>query len=352
MSMQNAVKSYFRRLAEGYEDGPMSKVLMPVLDVASQAYGSSVQSIRKLYESRIFQQKKFKFPVISVGNLSWGGTGKTPLVEYLAKKIADQHKTPLILTRGYNQDEVVQFRHHIPKALIGVGKNRIQVAEKFARQHQVDVALLDDGLQHWPIARDLEIVAVNALNPFGNGKLIPRGILREPVTSLSRASVIVISHVNLISAKDLKGLRERLQEAAPKALMVESYLEPLFFYRAKNRERVMLNRLENQRVTTFSGIGAPRSFQLLLASLNIKPVRNFEFTDHHVFSDKDLQEIKRVSEAALASDIVTTEKDFYRTSEVITQLLNPLVLATRLRIKSSEEALSERIFRLMEKAVQ
>ena len=341
------MKDYFRLLAQGHNDGILSHVLSPVLDVAGNIYGGTVRMMRSLYEKKIFPRTRLPFPVVSIGNLTWGGTGKTPLVEYLARKVGEHHRTALILTRGYGQDEVEQMRHHLPRTVIGAGTDRTRVALDLAKQHRIDIALLDDGLQHWAVERDAEIITVNALNPFGNGKLIPRGILREPLSVLKKATVLVITHSNLVRPAELDELRKTIQKTAPAVQMVESYLEPLFFYRAEKRSRVALQRLENQRVTTFSGVGCPRSFQLLLAHSGIKPIRNFEFGDHHRFTTGELLEIKRVSDSASADEIITTEKDFYRAPREITSALNPLVLATRLRIQSGEQILTDHLFRLL-----
>jgi len=236
----------------------------------------------------------------------------------------------------------------MPNVLIGVGKDRVKAAQAAVAGRTVDCAILDDGFQHWRLCRNLDIVMVNAINPFGNGELIPRGILREPVSSLGRASVIVISHSNLVLPEALAELKKRVGEIAPQAFVVETFLEPLFFYRAKRRQRMSLDRLRNQRVTTFSGVGTPRSFPLILAQLHIKTVRNFEFSDHHAFLPRDLEEIKRVSEAAASQEIITTEKDFYRCQDLMIRTLNPLILATRLRISGGEEVMNERIRRLLE----
>jgi len=345
--MPNSVRSYFRLLAEDQEKSISSQFLRPLLEIASWGYGLAVTALRAVYQKKLLPRKRLPFPVVSVGNLTWGGTGKTPLVEYLAHKISQRHRTPLILTRGYSHDEVEQLRHHLPRAIVGVGKDRYRVAQQLAKQHRIDIAILDDGFQHWPVDRDIEIVAVNALNPFGNSKLIPRGILREPLSILKKAGIIVLSHVNLIKPAELEQLKAKIQSLAPKAFIAESYLEPLFFYRADRRSRVSLDRLQHRRVTTFSGVGTPRSFQLLLSHCQIKPARNFEFNDHHFFTETELQEIKGISETASVDEIVTTEKDFYRNPEMITKVLNPLVLATRLRIASGEEILTERLFRLL-----
>lgn len=345
--MSTNMRTYFRLLAEDRQKGFLACLLRPFLAVASWIYGLAVGTLAFLYSKKILPRKRLPFSVISVGNLAWGGTGKTPLVEYLARKVSERHRTPLILTRGYSHDEVEQMKHHLRGALIGVGKNRWQVAQSMIKNHRINVAILDDGLQHWGIERDIEIVVVNALNPFGNEKLIPRGVLREPLSALKRSAIIVLSHVNLVKADEMAKLRKRLQTLAPKAFLVESYLEPLFFYRANRKVRVPVERMHNKRVSTFSGVGTPRSFQLLLASHLIKPVRNFEFEDHHVYLENELKEIKRVSDSASVDEIVTTEKDFYRSSNLIASTLNPLILATRLRISAGEEVLTDRLFRLL-----
>ena len=346
--MSKSTRNYFRRLAEGYEDGFFSRCLFPVLDMAAGIYGSAVNSIRGFYEKGIVRRKKLPFPVISVGNLTWGGTGKTPLVEFLARRIGERNPSVLVLTRGYGADESEQFKQHLPQAVIGVGKNRYQIALELSKKHPIRAAILDDGMQHWPIYRDLEIVTLSALNPFGNGKLIPRGILRESPAGLKRAAIVVISHANLVTPKELDALKTEIRRYAPNVPLVETQLEPLFFYRAKKRARVPLEKLGHQRVATFSGVGAPRSFQLLLARLQMPPIRNFEFSDHHRFSEHELREIKEVSDSASATEIITTEKDYYRCQDLISEIVNPLVLATRLRITSGEGLLMQQIARLSE----
>lgn len=340
-------RNYFRRLAEDYEKGPLAQLLLPFLEFASGIYGSQVRALRQKYENGKTKRKKLPFPVVSIGNLTWGGTGKTPLVEFIARRLAERGRKVLILTRGYGHDESEQMKHHMPDVLIGIGKNRFETACELIKKHPVDIAILDDGLQHVPLYRDLEIVMINALNPFGNSRLLPRGILREPLETLSRAHLIVLSHANLISPENLEKIKKEIHTHAPKAGIVDTQLEPLFFYRAKKKVRVPLNKLENQKVTTFSGVGVPRSFQLMLARLQIKPLRNFEFPDHHPFTEKDLKEIKDVSASSSANEIITTEKDFFRCQHLIAEKLNPLVLAARLRIASGEGVLMQKLAQLL-----
>ena len=342
-----SVKNYFRLLAEDQQAGIAAQVLKPVAAGLSYVYASGVTFLQQFYQKGILPRRRLPFPVISVGNLTWGGTGKTPLVEYLARRVIERRKTPLVLTRGYGVDEIEQLKVHLPDIRIGVGKERYQVARGFNRRERIDVAILDDGFQHWKVMRDIEIVTVNAMNPFGNGKLFPRGILREPREALRRASVIVLTHVNLVSPEQLSKLKDQIRSLAPSSFIVDSYLEPLFFYRASKRSRLSLQQLANRRVATFSAVGSPRSFQLLLTRLGIKPVRNFEFCDHHPFTTEELKEILEVSQKSEVDDVITTEKDFYRAPKAITEIVDPLVLAARLQISSGEEILTDRVFRLL-----
>ena len=347
MNLFTRLRNYFRLVAEDRDVGGTADFMKPLLNVLSFFYGGGVAFLRTLYEKGWLPRKRLPFPVISVGNLTWGGTGKTPLVEYLARRVVERNRNPLILSRGYSLDEVNQFKDHLPGVRIGVGKERYKVARGISQSERVHVAILDDGFQHWKIQRDIEIVSVNALNPFGNGRLIPRGVLREPKEALKRAAVIVLTHVNLVGAKELENLRAELNHLAPAASLVEAFVEPLFFYRAGKRNRLSIEQLGNRRVATFSALANPRSFQLLLARQGVKPVRNFEYSDHHVFTREELEEVRLISQQSEVDEIVTTEKDFFRSQKTITEILNPLVLAARLRIASGEEILTDRMFHLL-----
>ena len=342
------LKNYFRLLAEDKPADALSSFLYPLLELAAWFYGQAVRLFRWSYEKKILKRKRLPFPVISVGNLTWGGTGKTPFVEYLARKICTHRRVPLILTRGYSHDEVEALQHHLPTAIFGVGKDRAKTAERILNEKKhVDIAILDDGFQHAALERDAEIIAVNSLNPFGNEKLIPRGILREPVTALKKAMIVMLTHVNLVKEEDLKKLKERIAVLAPQAQILETYMEPLFLYRAKTKTRIFLDKMTGKRVTTFAAVGTPRSFQLVLQRAHMKTVRNFEFLDHHEYTEQELEQIKQVSLPANAEEIITTEKDYFRSRELISRVLNPLVLAARLRIVSGEEILTDRLFRLL-----
>lgn len=344
----DSMKNYFRLLAEDKQNDPTSGILSALLSLAAWGYGLGVRIFRWLYENKVLARKRLPYPVISVGNLTWGGTGKTPFVEYLARKIGMHRRVPLVLTRGYSHDEALELQNHLPTAVIGVGKDRAKVAARVQQEKRhVDVAILDDGLQHQALERDVDIVVVNSLNPFGNGKLIPRGILREPLIVMKRAAIVVLTHVNLVSPEELKKLKEKISGLAPQAQIVETLMEVLFLYRAKTKVRTAIEKMAGRRVATFAAVGTPRSFQLVLQRFQLKTVRNFEFLDHHEYTQEELLKIKEVAQSAGSEEIITTEKDFYRSRELISTTLNPLVLAARLRVVSGEEILTDRLFRLL-----
>lgn len=344
----DGMKNYFRLLAEDKQTGAFSGFMGGILEVAAWGYERGVSVFRWLYEKKILPRKRLPYPVISVGNLTWGGTGKTPFVEYLARKIGTHRKVPLVLTRGYSHDEAVELQNHLPTALVGVGQDRAKVAERVKQEKRhVDIAVLDDGLQHQILERDVDIIVINSLNPFGNGKLIPRGILREPLSVLSRAAIIVLTHVNLVSPEELKKLKEKLAGLAPQARLVETVMEVLFLYRAKTKVRIAIEKMTGHKVATFAAVGTPRSFQLVLQRFLLKTVRNFEFLDHHEYTKEELLQVKEIAQSAGAEEIITTEKDFYRSRALITETLNPLVLAARLKVVSGEEVLTDRLFRLL-----
>jgi len=341
------VKNYFKSIIEGRRNDADVLFWNPLLTLASVLYRAVVQIRRSFYDRQFFHSKKLSIPVISIGNITWGGVGKTPLTQYISKFYLDQKKAPLILTRGYGRDETREFQTKVPEALLGVGKNRYQVARQLLKDHKVDVAILDDGFQHYQLARDLDIVVMNVLNPYGNEQLIPKGILREPIETLSRAAIVVFNDVNLIPRKSFEAIRDRVKQLAPRAELIEAQHEPLYFYWAKSKARMDLSKLSGKPVTTFSGVGTPRSFQLLLNYLGVKTIRNFEFCDHHPFSDKELEEIKEVKLSSQSEFVITTEKDLLRKEESISKILDPLVLKITMRITVGESVLQDYLRRVL-----
>ncbi len=336
------LRNYFRLLAEDRSCAShWGWFWKPILKLASIFYLLGLKFHSFLYGIGILKQHRFDRPVISVGNITWGGTGKTPLVEYIARFYINRRKTPLILARGYGQDESKLLPRQLPDAQFGIGEDRVQAGKQALVKHPADVIILDDGFQHWRIKRDLDVMTINVLNPFGNFSLIPRGVLREPCASLKRASIVVLTDVNLTPRKELEDLKAKIRMIAPRVEFIEAYREVLYFYRPGSRERIQADRIQGQRVTSFSGIGTPRSFQMLLNQIGLKTIRNFEFSDHHPFTEQELKEILEAKESSKSEEIITTEKDFLRCEEMMKRIVKPLVLKVRLRLTTGEGVLHQ-----------
>ncbi|KAG6482161.1 hypothetical protein ZIOFF_058792 [Zingiber officinale] len=265
-------------------------------------------------------------PVISVGNLTWGGNGKTPMVEFIARIFLEAGISPLILTRGYaGGDEVKMIQRHLAgtPTRIGVGANRSATAASIFRQHgymkfnstlfaeqlsstqhlrlasgndKVAVAILDDGMQHWSLSRDVEMVMINGLIPWGNNHLLPRGSLREPLDALCRADITVIHHADLVWT-----------------------------------------------VLCVSGIGSPCAFAQVVGKIGPSYVDRLDFDDHHSIQFHDIKLIKeRLEELANRFRekiiVVVTEKDYDRDPLILTELhdFDVLVLCCSLHIMTTK----------------
>ncbi len=345
-----SMKNYFRKVLENRPSEDLDVCFFRmILRMLSWVYGLGVWTHRMMYRSGISKPIGFVQPVISIGNLTWGGTGKTPFVAYLSNYFLRGGKVPLILARGYGSDENKELKENLKQAKLGIGADRVRQAKAILKNERADVMILDDGFQHWKIRRDLDVVLINMLNPFGNGFLIPRGSLREPLSALRRASLIVLTDSDLVSRKDIETVRAKIRKVNPDASFVLAGREPVYFYRAKTGRRFTPDYLEGKRISVFTGIGTPRSFLKMLNRMGVKAICHFEFGDHHRFKNSELREILKMKSTHEIAEVVTTEKDFFRCRDSITEILNPLILKARFRLLEGEAALYDRLERLTEK---
>ena len=214
-----------------------------------------------------------------MGNITVGGTGKTPLVVKIAQIYKQNKLKPVILTRGYmgrgvagnnkQSDEAAMMREILPDVPILSGADRIKNAEQFLKNNQADVFILDDGFQHWRLARDLDIVAIDATNPWGNGRLLPRGILREPLAALRRANLLILTKVDL--GREQTGLiRKRLAAIGCAQQLIETVHRPARLMDLKTGMSRELETIAGQRVCAVCSLGAPAAFAATLTQLGQK----------------------------------------------------------------------------------
>jgi tetraacyldisaccharide 4'-kinase len=289
-------------------------------------------------------QKGLATRVVSVGGLTMGGAGKTPLVDHIARRLAEAGKNPAILTRGYRRKSatravVIPRGQSAPIELtgdeaqifvrsgaahVGICAQRWEVGERLERELHPDVFLLDDGFQHIRLKRDEDIVLMDALNSLAGG-LFPLGRRREPLESLQRATAIVITRVDHLEDKmEVAGIERMIRRYNAKAPIFRSRIVPREWVDFEDGSSCDLASLPFRRVAAFCGLGTPKSFWKTLAQLDLDIVSTWAFEDHHAYRSEDLRRLKQQAHAAGAEVLVTTEKDIMNLREGAAQLAAPL----------------------------
>jgi len=283
------------------------------------------------FDLRLFRIERVGVPVISVGNITAGGTGKTPIVELVAKTIERLNLRSAIVSRGYGRtsrglkvvsdgatilstvresgDEAFQLATRLSKTAIVVDEQRVRGARHAIEKLKANAVVLDDGFQHRSVHRDLDIVLIDAAHSPFQTEMLPAGFRREPLSALKRADVVIITKVS--PEKDIGRLVELIRSRSTAPILTSSY-RVTSFRRAKTRFRVDLNSVRGKHAAAFCGIGQPESFKQSLEGIGIHVDSLIVFTDHHWYSSSDLQRIVAEQEKWKAEFIVTTEKDFVR----------------------------------------
>lgn len=307
-------------------------LISAALFVPAFAYGLLVRFRCLLYETGVLRKKTLPITVISVGNLTLGGTGKTPAVLNVASLLRKHGRMPAVISRGYGRkneaalvtvsdgvgvlvdaetggDEPVLIGSKLKGLPVVAGSDRF-LAGQFALQHfHPDTIILDDGFQHLRLNRNINVVLVDGTNPFGNGKLFPAGILREPLTSLLRADIVLITRSE--QTKDLESLKARLRQFTNARILTSNHV-PVDLIDSVSGEIKPLSSLRRTDVFVFSGIAHPASFSALLRSLGAEVKAEAVFPDHYAYTRSDLASIYQQAADKRVSMIITTEKDAVR----------------------------------------
>lgn len=347
-------------IAEDKRNDLLVLLLRPFLYILSLVYGFIVFLARVCYSQNIFPGYRPRAKVISVGNITLGGTGKTPLVEFLTRYITQGGiRRVAILSRGYSEDEPMTLRKNLPQVNVLCSRDRIRNAKLAQARLNIDTFILDDGFQHWRLKRDLDIITINAQNPFGNRHLIPRGTLREPVSALRRANIIMLTKVDLSDKAGV--IADELKKIAPSALIVESVYEPSYLYEISlaagtsmkeyseapgglGLEKKELSFIRGKDICLLSSIGDPDSFRKTIIKLGAKPIFNLSYLDHYRYSEEGMLEIGRLVRDKHIGLIVTTEKDSMRFPRLAIDIeVKILVLRIEVKITKNEKQFLDRI---------
>jgi len=323
-------------------------IMRAVLFALSKIFQVAVKTRRFLYNVRILRDTTLGVQVIAIGNLTVGGTGKTPIVEKFARELSDQGRTVAILSRGYRSKpppltkrlmDKLLFRHdrtpprvvsdgksllldsetagdepymlatNLKDVVVLVDKDRVKSGRYAIEKFGCDTLLLDDGFQYWKLrGRRMDVVLVDCQQPFGNEFLLPRGTLREPPSHLARASTIFITK----SDGNTAALRQRITQHNSNAGIIECVHHPLYFEDVFTGERYDLGLLKEKKIASLSGIAQPESFERSLVSLGGDLVYSKRFADHHRFSQQEVLIVINRGKKRQAQAIITTQKDAVR----------------------------------------
>jgi tetraacyldisaccharide 4'-kinase len=363
-------------------EGGRANALKFVLGGFAKVYEQAVQLRLGLYRRRIFRPQELGCPVVSVGNLTVGGTGKTPVAEMLARELQSRGRRVAILSRGYKSvprpfsqrlrnklfkhldlfpprivsdgkdvlldsrragDEPHMLAKNLPGVCVLVDKDRVKSGLHALRHFDSDVLLLDDGLQYQRLRHRIDVVLVDSQAPFGNEHLLPRGTLREPPANLRRASYIVVTKSG---PKPDEALLARLRKLNRTAAIIECNHAPRHWQDLRTGEKLPLDHLKGRHVGAMSGIARPESFEEGVRQLGAMVEISKAFADHHRFTKKEILRFLEWCDRRSLDALVTTEKDAVRFPEIDNPPVPMLFLRVEIEILRGREHWDELLGRL------
>ena len=357
-------KTILQKIWDNGRAGGVQSPLLLLLIPCSLIYGVVICLRNSLYNLGVFKQKKLAAGVISVGNITVGGTGKTPMVIMLARLLREKGIQPAVLSRGYGGtsiapvnivsdgkkvlmsaaeggDEPVLIAKSAPDVPVLTGPRRILTGGAAIRQMGANVLILDDAFQHRDVMRDINIVLIDAARPFGNGFLLPAGPLREPLSALERADIIIA-----VGTADHYGSKSFDRTEFENKIRPFNRYAPVFY---AIRKPTALRQggagpvyppgdLKGKKICAFSGIANPAAFKKTLMFLGADVVRFIAFTDHHHYNSTDVKQLQDAFDRTGAEFMVTTEKDAIKLDPFPFFLNGLLILTIEMDILSAREA--------------
>jgi tetraacyldisaccharide 4'-kinase len=311
----------FRAIVSGRRNDARARLARFLLAVASLGYRAAVLVRNSLYNHRILRSHRAAVAVICVGNLTTGGTGKTPLVAWLARLMAEEGLRPAILTRGYKArrvnahptDEPAELAQACPGVPVIVNPDRVAGAAEAVGSHDAQVLLMDDGFQHRRLARDLDIVTIDATAPFGYGRLLPAGFLREPVSGLRRAHAVVLTRSDQVCEETLGQIETQIRRIRSNLLIARAIHAPVGARRSDDDE-IPLEDLKGKKVFAFCGLGNPEAFFATVQACGCVLAGSQTYNDHHTYTDQNLADLHRAARSQGADLLLTTQKDWTKTA--------------------------------------
>jgi tetraacyldisaccharide 4'-kinase len=354
-------------LLRRYWERPDHRAVSAALSVLSVGYRIALGVRECAYRWRLLSTGKVACPVVSVGNVTLGGSGKTPLVEEVALCLQEIGAVAAVVSRGYGRqgrgvavvadrdgmrlgpraagDEPMLLAERLPGVPVVVGENRFEAGRVAIERCGATAIVLDDGFQHRTLHKDLEILAVNGRAPWGNRCLFPRGMLREPLSALRRADLMVVT--NAATPADTEAVSEVIRRHNERAPVLTGTYRVIEAVEMAGGGRLAVEGLRGRRLLAFAGLGSPAGFGDTLRGAGVEAAGLVEYPDHHWFAERDLQDLAGQSRAVGAEGLITTEKDWMRLKSLSPPPVPLWVLRVRLRLESGRERLVEALARVL-----
>ncbi len=377
-------EQYFLELIIGKRKTPKDQLMLLLLFVISRFYRAVVQFRMWLYDKRIIRNRAIGCLVVSIGNLSCGGTGKTPVVEVFAKTLSHKGRKVAVLSRGYRSkqrslwvkmtqkfsskkmevppkvvsdgknllldsayagDEPYMLANNLTDVVVLVDKDRVKAGLYAIDEFGTDTLIMDDGFQYMSLKPHINIVLVDSTDPFGNHHVLPRGILREPVKNIRRADYVFLTKST--GGNHLRHLKAFIRRHNRRAEIIECCHKPMYLEKVyKKGEREPLEMLKGKRVAALSAIAVPESFEAFVRQLGGNIVEAQHFADHHRFTQQEIIDFINRAKKSNAEMIITTEKDAVRMPRLERQDIPVYFMRVEIDIISGQESFDQCISRI------
>ena len=353
-----AIQEQFYDLISGQKTGLAAALFRGGLRLLEVPYCSVVSARNWLYDQQMLPIRRFPVPIVSVGNLTLGGTGKSPMVAWLCRFFIEQHLRPGLVSRGYGKpihqeaanegnDEFREMSYRFPTLPHIQHPNRAAAIQKLLQTERLDLIILDDAFQHRQVERNMDMVLLDATAPFGFGHVFPRGTLRESLGSLHRADIVLLTRSDLVSEADRQAIRQRVLSFNPNIVWGETVHVPTSLVAVEagtmNFHAEPIDSLRGQSALAFCGIGNPAAFRKTLERCGVRVVKLVPFPDHYRYTVGDMDGLMRTAKELGTDMILCTMKDLVKLNRQEFAGLPFRAVSIDIQFTAGESAVCERL---------
>jgi tetraacyldisaccharide 4'-kinase len=346
------IQERFYELVSGRETGITAAILRGGLRLCEIPYCAVVSVRNALYDQQVLPVHQFSVPIISVGNLTLGGTGKSPMVAWLCRWFLKQKLRSGLVSRGYGKtshagnDEFMEMSLRFPTVPHIQNRNRVEAIRHLLQTEQVDLIILDDAFQHRRVARNVDIVLLDATAPFGFGHVFPRGTLREPISGLRRADIALLTRSDMINEAERQRIHQQVLSLNPNIVWGETVHVPASLVSATSpTESAPIESIAGRSVLAFCGIGNPAAFQKTLERCGVCVEKLIVFPDHHHYMSRDTDGLVRTAKELGTDLILCTMKDLVKLDSSLFSEFCLRAVSVEIQFMVGESAVCDRLSR-------